>query len=81
MIGLVLAQAQAAKDVLGAAPILLLDEVAAHLDEARRRGLFASLTSLGCQAWMTGTDENLFAEAGATACKYEVKDGIVHVRN
>jgi DNA replication and repair protein RecF len=81
LIGLVLAQTQAAKDVLGAAPILLLDEVAAHLDEARRRGLFASLAGLGCQAWMTGTDENLFAEAGATACKYEVKDGIVHVRN
>ena len=80
LIGLVLAQAQAAKEVLGASPILLLDEVAAHLDEARRRGLFAALTALGCQAWMTGTDENLFAEAGASACKYEVKDGTVHVR-
>ncbi len=80
LIGLVLAQAQAAKEVLGASPILLLDEVAAHLDEARRRGLFGSLTALGCQAWMTGTDENLFAEAGAFACKYEVKDGTVHVR-
>ena len=80
LIGLVLAQAQAAKEVLGASPILLLDEVAAHLDEARRRGLFAALTALGCQAWMTGTDENLFAEAGASACRYEVKDGTVHVR-
>ena len=81
LIGLVLAQAQAAKDVLGAAPILLLDEVAAHLDETRRRGLFGSLAALGCQAWMTGTDESLFAEAGAFACSYEVKDGKVHVRN
>lgn len=81
LIGLILAQAQAAKEVLGFAPILLLDEVAAHLDEARRRGLFASLTALGCQAWMTGTDENLFGEAGLSACHYEVKDGTVYVRD
>lgn len=80
LIGLILAQAQVAKDVLGASPILLLDEVAAHLDEARRRGLFTALTALGCQAWMTGTDENLFAEAGASACRYEVKDGTVNVK-
>ena len=81
LIGLVLAQAQAAKEVLGASPILLLDEVAAHLDETRRRGLFASLANLGCQAWMTGTDENLFSEAGLSACRYEVKDGTVYVRD
>ncbi len=80
LIGLVLAQAQVAKDVLGASPILLLDEVAAHLDEARRRGLFTTLAALGCQAWLTGTDENLFAEAGASSCRYEVKDGTVYVR-
>jgi DNA replication and repair protein RecF len=80
LIGLVLAQAQAAKEVLGASPILLLDEVAAHLDHDRRRGLFGELERLGAQAWMTGTDENLFEEAGAKACRFEVKDGIVHVR-
>jgi len=78
LIGLVLAQARAACEVLGAAPILLLDEVAAHLDEARRRGLFAALRELGVQAWMTGTDENLFEEAGDQACRFEVKDGTVH---
>jgi len=80
LIGLVLAQAQAAKAVLGASPILLLDEVAAHLDIARRQGLFDALTHLGAQAWMTGTDENLFEAAGDQACRFEVKDGIVHVR-
>lgn len=80
LIGLVLAQTQGAKEVLGAAPILLLDEVAAHLDEDRRRGLFAAVTGLGCQAWMTGTDENLFSDAGLSACHYEVKDGTVNVR-
>jgi len=80
LIGLVLAQAQAAKEMLGASPILLLDEVAAHLDQARRRGLFVALTALGAQAWMTGTDEILFEEAGDQACRFEVKDGTVHVR-
>ncbi len=78
LIGLVLAQAKGAKELLGASPILLLDEVAAHLDSARRRGLFEELTALSAQAWMTGTDENLFEEAGAQACRFEVKDGIVH---
>ncbi len=80
LIGLVLAQAKAAREVVGASPILLLDEVAAHLDEARRRGLFAALTELGAQAWMTGTDENLFEAAGDQACRFEVKDGTVHVK-
>jgi DNA replication and repair protein RecF len=80
LIGLVLAQARAAHEVLGAAPVLLLDEVAAHLDAARRRGLFAALTELGAQAWMTGTDENLFEEAGDQACRFEVKDGMVKAR-
>jgi len=79
LIGLVLAQAKAAKEMLGASPILLLDEVAAHLDQARRRGLFEALSALGAQAWMTGTDETLFEEAGDQACRFEVKDGTVHV--
>jgi len=81
LIGLVLAQAKGAKEMLGASPILLLDEVAAHLDQFRRRGLFAALAELGAQAWMTGTDENLFEEAGDQACRFEVKDGTVDVRH
>ena len=80
LIGLVLAQARVAKEILGAAPILLLDEVAAHLDQARRGGLFETLSAIGAQAWMTGTDENLFEAAGDQACRFEVKDGNVYVR-
>ena len=80
LIGLVLAQARAAKEILGAAPILLLDEVAAHLDQARRGGLFETLSAIGAQAWMTGTDENLFEAAGDQAGRFEVKDGNVYVR-
>ncbi|MGE0701805.1 MAG: hypothetical protein AB7O57_22090, partial [Hyphomicrobiaceae bacterium] len=45
----------------GRAPILLLDEVAAHLDASRRAALFAELLRLGTQAWLTGTDAQAFA--------------------
>jgi DNA replication and repair protein RecF len=77
LIGLILAQARAVKEVLGAAPLLLLDEVAAHLDVLRRRGLFEALEALGVQAWMTGTDANLLDEAGATCAIYNVDNGKV----
>jgi DNA replication and repair protein RecF len=75
LIGLVLAQARAVKEMIGAAPVLLLDEVAAHLDGDRRRGLFEALTALGAQAWMTGTDESLFSEAGSASVLYHVEHG------
>ena len=45
----------------GTAPILLLDEVTAHLDTARRTALFSEVLRLGAQAWMTGTDRAVFA--------------------
>ena len=51
----------------GRTPLLLLDEVAAHLDENRRRALFETLLELGVQAWLTGTDRNLFAGFGERA--------------
>lgn len=51
----------------GAPPILLLDEVAAHLDENRRAALFDLLCELGGQVWMTGTDESHFSAAGKRA--------------
>jgi DNA replication and repair protein RecF len=60
LIGLVLAHAAAVKEASGIAPVLLLDEVAAHLDGERRQALFGRLGGLGSQVWMTGTDEGLF---------------------
>lgn len=60
LIGLVLAHAAAVKEASGIAPILLLDEVVAHLDGARRQALFRRLGGLGSQVWMTGTEEGLF---------------------
>jgi DNA replication and repair protein RecF len=75
LIGLILAQARAVKELVGAAPVLLLDEVAAHLDSHRRRGLFVALTNLGAQAWMTGTDASLFDEAGEASSLIQVENG------
>ena len=60
LIGLVLAHAQLVAQVSGFRPILLLDEVAAHLDPGRRGALFDLVASLGVQAFMTGTDAQLF---------------------
>jgi len=55
-----------------AVPILLMDEVAAHFDEAHRRALFAEIDALGVQAWMTGTDAALFAPLSDTAQMFRV---------
>ncbi len=74
LISLILANARALAEDFGAAPILLLDEVAAHLDASRRAALYAELTALGAQAWMTGTGPELFAELGENAQYLEVTD-------
>jgi len=80
LMALVLAHAQAVKDALsGAAPILLLDEVAAHLDATRRQGLFDALLALGSQVWMSGTDAAIFADLAGTAAFFVIEDG--QVRN
>ena len=70
-----LARFQAAER--GSAPILLFDEIAARLDEERRRALFASIVAIGAQAWLTGTDENVFAPLGAAAQFFRVEDATV----
>jgi len=62
LIGLVLAHAHLVTTMSGLAPLVLLDEVAAHLDPRRRAGLFERLTALGGQVWMTGADPALFTE-------------------
>jgi len=61
----------------GAAPILLLDEVAAHLDRSRRAALFDALHDLGCQAWLTGTDEEVFGGLASRARFFRVLDATV----
>jgi DNA replication and repair protein RecF len=61
LIGLILAHAELVAAVSGMTPVLLLDEVAAHLDPAGRAALFARLAALGCQSFLTGADPALFA--------------------
>lgn len=74
LLGIVLAHAELVADRVGAPPILLLDEVAAHLDPGRRAALFDRLAGRG-QVWMTGTEPALFAAVPATATRYRVADG------
>ena len=74
LISLILANARALADDFGAPPILLLDEVAAHLDADRRAALYAEITALGAQAFMTGTGPELFEELGTAAQYVHVTD-------
>ncbi len=74
LIGIVLANARLLAAERGAPPILLLDEIAAHLDAGRRQALFQAILDLGAQAWLTGTDAGLFAELGSRARHYAVED-------
>src|SRR3546814_12785730 len=64
LIGIVLANARLLAAERGAAPLLLLYEVAAHLDRRRRAALFEELLPLKAQAWLTGTERALFAALG-----------------
>ena len=76
LIGLVLAHAELLRERReGASPILLLDEVAAHLDERRRAALFAEILHLGSQAWMTGTDRSAFSVLLNNAQFLHVEEG------
>ncbi|MBN8607788.1 MAG: DNA replication/repair protein RecF [Caulobacterales bacterium] len=78
LVGLTLAQARALASDPGAGPsLILIDEAAAHLDGIRRAALFDELLANAGQAWLTGTDENLFEAFGDRAQRFEVKDGRV----
>ena len=80
LISILLAQARLQRARRGHAPLLLLDEVAAHLDENRRRALFEEVLRLGAQAWMTGTDAALFRDFGESAQFYTVENGALKLR-
>ncbi|MCB9992527.1 MAG: DNA replication/repair protein RecF [Hyphomicrobiaceae bacterium] len=75
LIGLILAHARLVADMAGQTPILLLDEIAAHLDPDRRAALFAALESLGAQCFMTGTDPMLFEALGERGQYVRVAEG------
>ena len=74
LVSLVLANARALAADFGAPPILLLDEVAAHLDAVRRAALYDEICALGAQAFMTGTGAELFSELGERAQHLHVRE-------
>lgn len=77
LIRLVLAHAGLIKQMTGFAPLLLLDEVVAHLDPARRAALYDALSSLGAQVWMTGADPAAFGDIIGRAQVFVVRNGTV----
>src|SRR5215469_1551862 len=77
LIGLVLAHATLVAESTGIAPLLLLDEIVAHLDPGRRTALFNELAKLGAQVWLTGADPAAFAELGASGDIFDVENGRV----
>lgn len=75
LLGLILAHAELVGERMGRRPVLLLDEVAAHLDAGRRDALFERLVRSGGQVWMTGTDRSLFAGLEGAASFVGVQEG------
>jgi DNA replication and repair protein RecF len=80
LIGLVLAHASLVAQMTGIVPLLLLDEVVAHLDPNRRAALFDELARLGAQVWLTGADPVAFAELGARREIFEIENGRITPR-
>ena len=80
LIGLVLAHANLVAEMTGITPLLLLDEVVAHLDPGRREALFDELANLGAQVWMTGADPAAFASVGSGADVFNVEAGQISRR-
>ena len=78
LLGLVLAKARLIRELSGAAPLVLFDEVAAHLDGARREALFDEILDLKAQAWMTGTDRQTFASLASQAQILAVNRGRIY---
>jgi DNA replication and repair protein RecF len=77
LVGLVLAHARLVAAMSGLAPIVLMDEIAAHFDPRRRAALYDALGELGCQVWMTGADDSLFRDLPAGSARLAVTPGQV----
>ncbi|MGD9913988.1 MAG: DNA replication/repair protein RecF [Rhizobiaceae bacterium] len=75
LVGIVISHARLCGEIFGSPPILLLDEIAAHLDPGRRAALFAILDELGCQSFMTGTEPALFSALEGRAQFISVSHG------
>lgn len=77
LVSIILAEMKAQMKEQGLCPLLLMDEVAAHLDTRRRNELFDILESLPTQVWMTGTDESAFTHLSGRASFYDVEESVL----
>lgn len=77
LISMILSHAQLIAASRSAPPVLLLDEIAAHLDEERRESLYNTLFSLGAQTWLSGADSSLFSPLKGRVMCYEIAAGNV----
>ncbi len=77
LLSIVLAEARSGARWHGVVPVLLLDEVVAHLDGTRRLELFEEICQIGAQVWMTGTDPGLFDGMAGKAQYFQVENGCV----
>jgi DNA replication and repair protein RecF len=75
LIGLILAHAGLVAEMSGFSPIVLLDEIIAHLDPVRRAALYDELEKLGAQVWMTGADPAAFADVAQRSAVFDVVPG------
>ncbi|MBN8531302.1 MAG: hypothetical protein J0L97_05515 [Alphaproteobacteria bacterium] len=75
LLSILMAQSRALAETSGKLPILLLDEVVAHLDAGKRAYLFDEILRLGVQAWMTGTDAQLFESIAPRAQSFRIENG------
>ncbi len=78
LIGIILAHSRLLQAERGSPPIILLDEVAAHLDENRRAALYDQLLGMKAQFWLTGTDKNLFESLDGRSAQFHIHDGKIH---
>src|SRR5581483_3561544 len=81
LIRLMLAHAGLITEMTGTAPLLLLDEVVAHLDPDRRAALYDALAALGAQVFMTGADPAAFADIAVRAQMFDVRPGKIERRS
>ena len=79
LIAVVLAHARLQARRLGRPPLLLLDDVVAHLDVARREALFAAVGAIGAQTWFSGTDQNDFEGLEAQSLSISAVDGTASI--
>jgi len=75
LIGIILAAAKLYREERGYMPLLLLDEISAHLDVARRESLFKLIMQMDVQAWITGTEKDFFSSLGEDVQRVEIKEG------